>query len=316
MKFALILALALTSFSSFAQIATSLKKELHGLNRAQRIVIENEQHDFGFMTGYQTAQYKSAYDNIEMSITKASSTTYKVQILVEHDELITFVVDGRTTGKVPAEHVQVNAGPRLETRNLNTYHYQFTTIGAAKPIFVELKSPLLGKENVVEVVTRTGSMDFNPCDGCEHGDQLVLNNVNVIGMDLGTYYEGDCEGKFHRLLAQLLVYNSAEEKDGLSVPFTYKGNLNFDMTDLVEDVDSLWNADVNGKLTIGTTTIPVPRFLDSMVYKVAEKLKKEAHSIWDDVMEKGEFTSFKNNVLTFKYKNVEVKTDLKTGNSI
>ena len=316
MKTLIALVLALTSLTAFAQLTTSLKKELHGLNRAQRIVIENEQHDFGFMTGYQTAQYKSAYDNVEMSITKATASTFKVQILIEHDQLITFTVDGRTTGMVEAENVQVNAGPRLETRNLNSYHYQFTTTGPAKKISVELKSPLLGKENLVEVVNRTGAMDFNPCDGCEHGDQLVLNNVNVIGMELGNYYEGDCEGKFHRLLAQLLVYNTTEDKDGLSVPFTYKGHLNFDMTDLVEDVDSLWNADDNGKLTIGTTTIPVPRFLDSMVYKVAEKMKKEAHSIWDDVMEKGEFTSFTNNVLTFKYMNVVIKTDLKTGNSI
>jgi hypothetical protein len=116
-------------------------------------------------------------------------------------------------------------------------------------------------------------------------------------------------------MSQLLVYNETEEKDGLSVPFTFKGNLNFDMTDLVEDVDSLWNADEHGKLTIGTTSIPVPRFIDSMVYKVAEKMRKEAHSIWDDVMAKGEFTSFSKNVLTFKYKNIEIKTDLRTGNS-
>lgn len=316
MKIIIALLLALSSLTAFAQLSTSLTKELQGLNRAQRIVIGDEQHDFGFMTGYQSAQFKSAYDSIEMSISKATATTFKVQILIENDQLITFVVDGRTIGKVQAENVKVKAGQSIETRNNNSYHYDFTTVGPAEKIFVELKSPLLGKANIVEVVTRTGSMDFNPCDGCEHGDQLILNSVNVIGMELGNYYEGDCEGKFHRLLAQLLVYNSAEEKDGLSVPFTYKGSLNFDMTDLVEDVDSLWNADEHGKLTIGTTTIPVPRFLDSMVYKVAEKMKKEAHSIWDDVMEKGEFTTLSKNVLTFKYKNVEIKTDLKTGNSI
>ncbi len=316
MKPIIALLFALCSLSAFAQLSTSIKKELHALNRAQRIVIGEEQHDFGFMTGYQSAQYKSAYDSLEMSISKVSSTTYKVQILIENDQLITFVVDGNTTGKVQAENVKVKAGQSIETRNNNSYHYDFTSVGVAEKIFVELKSPLLGKANLVEVVTRTGTMEFNPCDGCEHGDQLVLNNVNVISMDLGNYYEGDCEGKFHRLLAQLLVYNSTEEKDGLSVPFTYKGNLNFDMTDLVEDVDSLWNANEHGKLTIGTTSIPVPRFLDSMVYEVAEKMKKEAHAIWDDVMEKGEFTSFSKNVITFKYKNVEIKTDLKTGSSI
>ena len=308
MKTIIALFFALSSLTAFAQI--------QGLNRVQRVVIGDQQHDFGFMTGTQIAQYKSAYDSIEMSISKATASTFKVQILIEHDELITFVVDGRTTGTIQAEQVQVNAGQAVETRGNNSYHYQFTAIGSPKKISVELKSPLLGKANLVEVVTRTGPMDFNPCDGCEHGDQLVLNNVNVIGMDLGNYYEGDCEGRFHRLLAQLLVYNSTDDKDGLSVPFTYKGQLNFDMTDLVEDVDSLWNADENGKLTIGTTPIPVPRFIDSMVYKVAEKMKKEAHVIWDDVMEKGEFTSFNNNVLTFKYKNVEVKTDLRTGNSL
>ena len=316
MKTVIALLIAITSFSAFAQLSTSLTKELQGLNRAQRIVIENEQHDFGFMTGYQTAQFKSAYDDIEMSIAKETATTFKVRILIEHDQLITFVVGGYTTGKVQAETAKVNAGQSIETRGNNSYHYDFKPMGAAEKITVELKSPLLGKANLVEVVTRTGSMDFNPCDGCEHGDQLVLNNVNVIAMDLGNYYEGDCEGKFHRLMAQLLVYNPTEEKDGLSVPFTYRGNLNFDMTDLVEDVDSMWNADDHGKLTIGTTNIPVPRFIDSMVYKVAEKLKVEAHKIWDDVMEKGEFTTLSKNVLAFKYKNVEVKTDLKTGNSL
>ncbi|MES2526560.1 MAG: hypothetical protein V4598_05710 [Bdellovibrionota bacterium] len=316
MKIITTLLFSLISLSAFAQLSTSLKKEIQGLNRIQRVVIGTEQHDYGFMSGYESAHYKSAWDNIELSIIKETATTFKVQIFTEDDELITFVIDGRTTGKVAAEKVKVKAGSSLETRGNNSYHYQFTNLGAPEKISVELKSPLLGKANLVEVVTRTGSMDFNPCDGCEHGDQLVLDNVNVIEMELGTYYEGDCEGTFHRLLAQLLVYNSAEEKDGLSVPFTYKGSLNFDMTDLVEEVTGLWNADEHGKLTIGTTTIPVPRFLDSMVYKVAEKMKVEAHKIWDDVMEKGEFTTLKNNVLTFKYKNVEVKTDLKTGNSI
>jgi hypothetical protein len=316
MKTIIALFVALTSLSAFAQLSTNLTKELQGLNRAQRIVIDSEEHDFGVMTGYQTAQFKSAYDDIEMSIRNVSSTTYKVQILIENDRLITFVVDGKQTGKIEAQSVKVNAGPTIETPGNNSYHYQLSTIGAYEKIAVELKSPLLGKANLVEVITRTGPMDFNACDGCEHGDQLILNNVNVIAMELGNYYEGDCSGTFHRLLAQLLIYNSTEEKDGLKVPFTYKGNLNFDMTDLVEDVDSLWNADAHGKLTIGTTDIPVPRFIDSMVYKVAEKMKVEAHTIWDDVMDKGEFTAFSKNVLTFKYKNIEVKTDLKTGNSI
>jgi hypothetical protein len=316
MKTIIALLLALSSLTAFAQLTTRLEKELHGLNRAQRIVINEQQYDFGFMTGYQNAQYKSAYDSLEMSIRKSTGSAYRVQILTDNNELISFVVGGYTTGMVQAEKFKVNTGPRIDTPNNNSYHYQFNTVGAPEMISIELKSPLLGKANLVEVVNRTGPMDFNPCDGCEHGDQLVLENVNVIGMDLGNYYEGDCSGTFQRLMAQLLVYNSAEEKDGLSVPFTYKGALNFDMTDLVEDVDSLWNADDQGKLTIGTTTIPVPRFIDSMVYEVAAKMKVEAHTIWDEVMEKGEFTSFKNNVLTFKYKNVEVKTDLKTGNSI
>ncbi len=308
MKFAIVLLFALTSLSAFAQ--------LQNLNRAQRIVIDNEQHDFGFMTGDQIAQFKSAYDGIEMSITKATSTTFKVQILIEHDQLITFVVDGRTTGKIQAEKSKVTKGQTIQTQNSNSYHYQLTAVGTAEKISVELKSPLLGKASISEIILRTGAMEFNPCDGCEHGDQLVLSNVNVIAMELGNYYEGDCSGTFQRLLAQLLVYNPTEEKDGLSVPFTYRGSLNFDMTDLVEDVDSLWNAGDHGKLSIGTTTIPVPRFIDSMVYKVAEKMKVEAHKIWDDVMEKGEFTSYRNNTLTFQYKNVEVKADLKTGNSI
>lgn len=316
MKTVIALLFALSSLSAFAQLSTNLTKELQGLNRVQRIVIDNEQSDFGFMTGYQSAQYKSAYDSVEMSINKVTATTFKVQILIKFDQLITFVIDGKTTGKVAAELLQVDNGDAIETPGNNSYHYQFTPKGPAKKIFVEVKSPLLGKSNLVEVITRTGPMDFNPCDGCEHGDQLVLKNINVIAMDLGKYYEGDCEGKFHRLLAQLLVYNSTEEKDGLSVPFTYKGNINFDTSDLVEDIDSLWNADEHGKLTIGTTSIPVPRFIESMVYKVAAKMKKDPNAIWEDVMDKGEFTTFSKNVLTFKYKDVEIKTDLATGISI
>lgn len=316
MKSLIALFFVLASLPAFAQLTTNLTKELQGLNRVQKVAVDNEENAFGFMTGYQSAQYKSAYDTSELSISKVTATTYKVQILTDSNQLITFIIDGRTTGKVAAEQVEVDHGASIQTPGNNSYHYQFTPKGPAKKIFVDVKAPLLGKSNLVEVITRTGPMEFNPCDGCEHGDQLVLKNINVIAMDLGNYYEGDCEGKFHRLLSQLLVYNSTEEKDGLSVPFTYKGNINFDMSDLVEDVDSLWNADDHGKLTIGTTSIPVPRFIESMVYKVAAKTKKDPNAIWDEVMDLGEFTSYSKNVLTFKFKNVEIKTDLTTGISI
>lgn len=317
MKSILFSMMVLFSLSTWANIGVShINKKFQDLNRIQHVTLDGVDYEFGFVTEVDAAYFQVPYDQFQMSIQIPHKKTNFLINIVINDTLISFEVpNGSVKGKFEATKTSIKVTEYYDSPSGISLFSSTKSTGPATKITIELKKPLFGTESISDIVTRTGSLDFNPCDGCEHGDQMLVNGINVVDLDFGAYYTADCSGTVHRLLGQLLEFdpnNENEDNNGLAVPFTFKGLINLDSGDLIEDLDTMWVADKKaGELFIGNTVnIPMPRFLDSMVYKVAQQLNVEAHTIWDDVMEKGNFTSYKNNVLTFTYKNVVVKTNL------
>lgn len=138
----------------------------------------------------------------------------------------------------------------------------------------------------------TGTLEFDPCDGCEHGDWLLVKaendgprKVDVLPLDIWkNYYTADCPGTPHPWLVQLMK---------LRVPVTYLGNVtHLDM--------KLWGGEkwtaLSGKITLGSSEkIELVPFLDSLAGK------------------NGRFISYVGEVLVFEYSGLSVAANLRTG---
>jgi hypothetical protein len=105
------------------------------------------------------------------------------------------------------------------------YWFPFTTTsvesGSAQMEIVGSLMARPGKsEGIADPLVAVGPMDFRPCDGCEHGDQMIIDpghgaaEVNVVNLVPSKYYEMDCEGTVQPILQSLM------DSD---VAFTYSG---------------------------------------------------------------------------------------------
>lgn len=127
-------------------------------------------------------------------------------------------------------------------------------------------------------VTIRSAIEFDPCDGCEHGDQFFISDqqagltVNVVRAEFGRYFTRDCPGEPHRWLDFLL------EK---GVPFTYVGRITALTSDSWEGL--FWTAVEGGTLFLGTA--PSPEY--------------ELVPFLDSLDPKGEFIDYRDGVLTF-----------------
>jgi hypothetical protein len=115
---------------------------------------------------------------------------------------------------------------------------------------------------ILSPATFFGSLQFHPCDGCEHGDQIALETKNghysAVHMEhainLGRFYEADCPGKLHRLVEELIKWD---------VPMRYEGTVNTLARDYW-DPGTYWTG-VKGELYVGSTNhIPLANLLNKL----------------------------------------------------
>ncbi len=305
------LCVSLTSFAQELSIYESLKK----LNRVVKLTVDGKALDFGFKDGGGMEAFYAGpgYENeiamrVEGDYTKAN---LKVEIMID-DTVYSFPLEsGLVTGTFKANKITIKKIQERFTDNESHMWNDYKTVKKLGTVDVVVKTPFNGSKYINQVVTVTGPLKFNPCDGCEHGDQMMIKTTNVVNStSFGSYYIEGCEGEVFPLLMQLFAHE-------LSVPFTYKGLINMDVKDYYEDVGSMWMGTKAGQIFVGPTTkLPLSRFLDSLVVRTAVLLKLESHKIWDDVVKNGKFIGYANDVLTFQYKSAIIKTNLKTATTL
>lgn len=325
MKLLFTLFFLILSALSLAQAQDSIiPQDMRNYSRVQKIIFDGKEIDAGFMHHtYRAAHFVVPYDwDSFVRITyKWEEKSYLVELL-DRDRIVTFSVqDGNASGefKATVQAVKINQYEQTELGG-GTYWFSHTLIGDASETTVTLVQPLMSSRSISEEITVTGKMNFNPCDGCEHGDQFMIGSVNTVKLDFGDYYIGDCEGTVHPILAQLLEELWDDETStnvALGVPFTFKGLVNLNGSDMIEDTDSHWIADNRqGQVYIGNTTkLPLRKFLDSIIFRTAFIMNVQPNTIWEDVIQNGKFTEYKNDILIFTYQNVVIKTNLSTGES-
>lgn len=297
---------------------TFIEKHLQELSRVQSLTLEQGKK---ISSGLILTDGPSAYfitpdsDNsdIKIKISWAHDTIYNVQIL-QNKNLITFKVNALETKKYfSARKLKIDFVKDVASENGVSYWAQFKTqSNLAKTVLVKFNNPIFSKHNLVETVQATGPVTYKSCDGCEHGDQMLVGNINVATLNFGDYYQFDCEGLVTKIFSRLLKNN--EENDGLAVPMTFKGLINLNSSDLTESIDDLWNADQRaGELFLGTSKVPLKVFLDNIVKAVAKRQQNTEESIRQNILKNGQFVSFENNKLEFRYEEISLKADTETG---
>lgn len=319
--FGFFLIFSLSSFAQGLHVYENLKK----LNRVITFEVDGVKHKAGFLTAggmdaYFTGLEYDAGGDFRLHITgEYDKPDMKVEILSVSDEtLITFsLVAGTFTGVVEGDKAQIEVGHQslLYTDGNRDYWAKYKVKKNLGKVRLTLKTPFNGASAINAPFKVTSPMEFLGCDGCEHGDQLLVGKVNVFqSKSFGKYYVEDCGGTVLPLLEQLL---SNTDHKVLNVPFTFKGLINMDTTDLLEEIGNLWVGTDEGQVFVGPTTkLPVSSFLDSLIVRAAVILKTESHKIWKDATQNGKFTSYQNDVLTFQYKNAVIKTNLKTATTL
>lgn len=155
------------------------------------------------------------------------------------------------------------------------YWYKYKSRGAAedRAVSLELLSDLFTDDQdrqALGTVRVTGKMDYRACDGCEHGDQFMLEDeyaylsgqhdvtLNVVDVDWGSYYTAGCDdGTLHAWLTQLME---------LGVKFTYVGRITSLSPDLWEG--DYWTAEKSGKLYVDNDAkVELKDFLDKLPAK-------------------------------------------------
>lgn len=151
----------------------------------------------------------------------------------------------------------------------------------------------------------TSPIEYLACDGCEHGDQFFITSkfgdINVVFQDFGALYTPTCDEELHPWLSKLI---------DLKVPFTYYGSIDASSPDLWEGLNDHWMA-AKGSLLIGSKNENVfSRFMQLLIFKAAEAAGENPLAAYDDVIEKGQFVDFKDNVLSFEYKGAVINFEL------
>lgn len=150
-----------------------------------------------------------------------------------------------------------------------------------------------------------GPMDFRPCDGCEHGDQLMIEGpsmtVNAVEMPFGRYYEADCRGKLHPWLEQMML---------LGVPFVFKGGVTSLTMDLWEG--SFWTARMGAIYLDAKAKVGLVEFLDSIPALIAESYDEKSSWRWD-LDQEGRFLKYEMSILVFRFEDREILLDTMSG---
>jgi len=237
-----------------------------GLRRAYEGSIEINQNlplTLSFLTQAEGRFYYQAYLGDEpdalAEFTPREDGSVQIRVLRPTKRLVyTFFLGSTDLNVLSTAVIEFQkAGTDMEDSDSGAvYWVKFS--GAARPldtaVRLNLKTSLWtdqrGQQALGEI-RATGPLTYSACDGCEHGDKLMVTNrltgleVNVAYLPLAPYYVLDCEGQVHRWLTQLM---------DLGVPFTFVGRISALTTDLRDD--GHWVAAPSGKLYIGTEAKP------------------------------------------------------------
>ncbi len=305
-----------------AAFAQAIQPSISSLARVLTLTVDGKEYQAGFVeNGWNIAFYAVAgmgeRDFIQVS-RPDDHGDYNVEALIGN-RLLQFEVPRHSRASTFSAKVRPIRRGRVEQNQRGVEHWsEYSSTGEDTTLEVGL-TRLSGYPGIGTEETVTGPITYSACDGCEHGDQLMIQSegrrpmkVNLVDLNWGAYYVEDCEGTVHRLLTRLFT-DVEEDGTGLGVPFTFKGLINMGTTDLLETVGDFWVADKRqGQVFIGhTTRLPVARWLDSLVHHVSGVLRLQSHQIWDDVLATGQF-SVRGDVLVFIYRNAVVETNLRT----
>lgn len=177
-------------------------------------------------------------------------------------------------------------------------HLSFTN-----EVFAKKKS-----DRIYESVKISGTMDFDPCDGCEHSDQVFIGNpkrfqsVNVVNLMADNYYYADCPGDIHKWIEAFI-----DEE----VIFTYEGRINARVEDYW-DFGDFWQGK-EGEIYLGRTTkIELFSFLDGLQGRFSKLKDKKVKSFELEYGLRIDHYKSKEE-LSFWFEGSRVKVYLKTG---
>lgn len=155
----------------------------------------------------------------------------------------------------------------------------------------------------------SGTLELNPCDGCEHGDQLFIkeggaeldvNVIDIIEKDYPDFYTADCAGEFHAWIEQFIKLN---------VPVTFSGKVSSLTWDVWEE--NFWVA-TSGKLFLGDYSQETGQLeLKVLFADLATQFKVSL----SDLMKSGKFVAYNANsdVLVFKLGSERATIELFSG---
>ena len=308
-------------FASFAALADY--RDLERFRRVQKLDFGDGMVEAGLITngGEEVFYYIPSLYDVHIRMTTAYvEDRITVQILTD-GKLITFETTS-TAGAGPVR-AKVQAVKLGDARSYYPeFWFDYTITAELGETTVTLGDGVIGGPAVNEAYTATGPIRYSGCDGCEHGDQLMVGMVNVVDQNFGEHYIADCEGDFSPLMAQLIApldYLDPANGDivGIGAPFTFVGKINLFTTDLIETLDALWYAPAGGQVYIGySTNMPVARFLESLIVRTATLLGRDSFEIRDDVIQNGKFALESGDVLAFTYQGVKIRTDLRTARTL
>jgi len=316
--------LALTLFASLSASAQRgiqpVTAKFANLSRIFKITLEGKQYEVGVK---QVTNYSLYYGTLPMTAdeiyayiwnSEYNTNQLELQVIVEKNLYRFKLAQGQRPGLLKGTKRPLVKGSAILSELTSTtlwYNFDHNSTEGQTEAEATLDTPLYSRNNLSQVITTTGALRFSPCDGCEHSDQMWINNVNIVNMDFGAWYTADCEGQVERLFDRLL-------EDHLQVPFTYKGRVHHDSSDYIEEFNDQLVADKDGgQFFVGTTTkLPFRIFMDSLIHRSAFLLGVEVASIERDVFNHGKFESYKDGILTFTFRTVTIRTNLLTGQTL
>ncbi|PIP88965.1 MAG: hypothetical protein COW01_15370 [Bdellovibrionales bacterium CG12_big_fil_rev_8_21_14_0_65_38_15] len=218
-----------------------------------------------------------------------------------------WIEDNQTSQSVEANHISFKNGLFDDVENFKVEYTLLAPINEPAIPSVVVNGEFFAQnisEQVKSTMTVTGPMSFSPCDGCEHSDQLWIDDVNAINVDLGQYYEEDCGGTFHVFFETLF---------NLEAPVTFEGNITAVSRDLWEG--NYWTAVPGGEIFLGNSkNLKLVPFIDSLPSRFS-KLTGSSVSIEDLEGGMGIIMDV-DGTLAFVYKDQALKVNLDNGDVV
>lgn len=293
--------ISLHAKNSVSELSKQIKLKLDGKEQSYTI------SKLDSYNAYYRADSYDDYDNVVKI-----SFNYRDDMAVE---LLTYerVFIFEYTGSVNTEESQIGYSAEILKTNrryeINDFEYfsSYTAANQHEKSILEF-TQLFATEYFDRVDAKgkyVSPIEYNPCDGCEHGDQFMISTkfatINVINMDFGDFYTPTCDEELHPWLQQIF---------SLNVPFMYYGTINAAVSDLWEGHGDHWMA-AEGILSIGSKKEnKVSRFLESMIFRAAQASGEDPLAVWDKIIEKGQFVAYENGILTFEYLGTLIKTEI------